>query len=270
MNISRFRISMGPQGPCGWGDHLFGQPPIIWTTPPHAHGRLAVSVTNLYVNNVGRPAVNRVATDFFTSSFHRITPITPNEAQFVVFRGLYHSTLFARPGLCCLSNQVSISRWPPFFLTAFLPLTKSRLTMRLFPRTTMTLSGSLLTSLRLRIPLPSPQPRLTMPKTKTRAVTAQHPLDHLTGQRWPDFDTLLKDINNKAEALGFGLVKRRSTRRDPITGLPRRYDLVCVRGRPPATTSTGQRQNTRSRRGDCPFAARAVHLQREQQLVLYD
>ena len=92
-------------------------------------------------------------------------------------------------------------------------------------------------------------------------VTAQHTLDHLTGQQWPDFDTLIKDINNTAEALGFGLVKRRSTRRDPITGLPRRYDLVCVRGRPPATTSTGQRQNTRSRRGDCPFAARAVHLQ---------
>ena len=51
-----------------------------------------------------------------------------------------------------------------------------------------------------------------------RAVAARRILDHLTGRRWPDFDTLIKDINDEAEALRFELIKRPSMRRDPATG----------------------------------------------------
>ena len=83
--------------------------------------------------------------------------------------------------------------------------------------------------------------------------------NRLTTQDWPSHKDLIKSINNEAEVLGFGVVIRRSVGKKLPAGHYPRYNLVCIKGRLPVTTSTGKRPKQTSRREGCPFDARAYY-----------
>ena len=59
-------------------------------------------------------------------------------------------------------------------------------------------------------------------------AAAFHVFDRLSVLQWPNFDALFKQVNDEAEVLGFGLVKRCAMRRDATTGQYRVIDVLTL------------------------------------------
>ncbi|KAK9234599.1 hypothetical protein V1525DRAFT_422088 [Lipomyces kononenkoae] len=76
-------------------------------------------------------------------------------------------------------------------------------------------------------------------------------------QLFNDIDSALHAINERAQAHGFAVIRRRPSNRDRLTGEYCRYDLECVRGH--AKPSRGQgRRNKNHTRSNCPWLAKLV------------
>ena len=92
-----------------------------------------------------------------------------------------------------------------------------------------------------------------------RSITTTQSIESNRLPHWPSHKDLIKTVNDEAEVLGFGVVIRRSVGKELPAGYYPRYNLVCIKGRLPVTTSTGKRPKQTSRREGCPFDARAYY-----------
>lgn len=94
------------------------------------------------------------------------------------------------------------------------------------------------------------------------AVAAQ--LFAYTYRMWSSFEDLYNDINNAAEEVGFAIVKRRSSNKDPSTGQPCRYDLVCDQGKASKPSQATSKREAYSRKHGCPWKAVAAFYKQDE------
>jgi hypothetical protein len=110
-------------------------------------------------------------------------------------------------------------------------------------------------------------PRTTANINDINALWAASPATQLIrdsqAQTWETFDQLYDDINAKALAAGFGVIKKGGCNYSAGYGGNTRYELLCERTGIPHRQGAGRRPNRTSRKCDCKWSAKAVYSVRQ-------